>query len=217
MSPGISSRIGFMRAVPDILRRRPDAHVLIVGGDEVSYGKRPASHPNWRECLMQEVGASLDMSHVHFLGTLPYRQYLSVLQVSSAHVYLTVPFVLSWSCVEAMAAGCAIVGSATWPVQEIIEDGRNGYLVDFFSPSSVAERVADVLRNDAGTAAVRSRARTTVLERYDLAHCLPEQLRLISRMAGSSGPGALAGFPRSFNPDCCTDRPVRWLARAGVG
>ena len=94
-----------------------------------------------------------------------------------------------------MAAGCAIVGSATWPVQEIIEDGRNGYLVDFFSPSSVAERVADVLRNDGGTAAVRSRARTTVLERYDLAHCLPEQLRLISRMAGSSGPGALAGFP----------------------
>ena len=139
-----------------------------------------------------------------------------MLQVSSAHVYLTVPFVLSWSCVEAMAAGCAIVGSATRPVQEIIEDGRNGYLVDFFSPSSVAERVADVLRNDAGTAAVRRRARTTVLERYDLAHCLREQLRLISRMAGSSGPGALAGFPRSFNPDCCTG-PARWLARAGSG
>jgi glycosyltransferase involved in cell wall biosynthesis len=97
----------FMRALPEIQRRRPRAHAVIVGGDEVSYGSKPRDGRTWRQTLLGEVGGKLDLSRVHFLGKVPYDTYLKVLQVSSAHVYLTYPFVLSWSMLEAMAAGAS--------------------------------------------------------------------------------------------------------------
>ena len=173
----------FMRAVPDILRRRPSAQILIVGGDDVSYGRSPLNGKTWRETMLEEVGP-LDPSRVHFLGKLPYQRYLSMLQVSSAHVYLSAPFVLSWSCLEALAARCVIVGSATPPVQEVIEDGRNGLLVDFFSPTEIAERVAEALARRHAMDAIRRRARDTVLERYDLSKCLPRQIRIVRELGG---------------------------------
>ena len=170
----------FMRALPEILRQRPQAHCLIVGRDEVSYGARPKGGGNWREAMMRELGAELPADRVHFLGGLPYLDYLRVLQISSCHVYLTYPFVLSWSCLEAMAAGKLVVGSRTAPVEEVIEHGRNGLLVDFFDLRGLVRQVVEVLSDQERFAALGERARQTVVERYDLAtRCLPKQLALL--------------------------------------
>lgn len=170
----------FMRALPEIQRRRPKAVTLVVGGDEVSYGRKPEKGGSWREAMLGEVGASLDLSRVHFLGKVPYLTFLQILQVSSAHVYLTVPFVLSWSFIEAMAAGCLIVGSRTGPVTEVMSDGVNGLMVDFTSPDSVASRVEEALENQDKLAPLRVRARQTAIDRFDLRSvCLPQQLALI--------------------------------------
>ncbi|HZX26893.1 MAG TPA: glycosyltransferase, partial [Telluria sp.] len=122
----------FMRALPLLQKLRPQARVLIVGGDDVSYGRRLPAGTTYRQKYCAELEGQVDWSRVHFLGKLPYLRYLNVLQVSAAHVYLTYPFVLSWSMLEAMACGCLVVGSATAPVQEVITDGENGLLTDFF-------------------------------------------------------------------------------------
>ncbi|WP_080404763.1 glycosyltransferase [Burkholderia ubonensis] len=169
----------FMRALPELLQRRPHTHVLIIGGDGVSYG-RLLKERTYREHLMAEVGNRLDDSRVHFLGLLPHRDYLRVLQVSTAHVYLTYPFVLSWSMLEAMAAGCVVIGSSTAPVREVIDDHRNGLLVDFFDQRQLIETVDRVCSNRDQYEAIRANARSTVVERYDLESiCLPKQLEII--------------------------------------
>jgi glycosyltransferase involved in cell wall biosynthesis len=129
----------FMRALPDLLKQHPTCQVVIVGGDGVSYGSAPKDAPNWRSKLLQEN--PVDLSRVHFLGKVPYDTYKKVLQVSAVHVYLTYPFVLSWSLLEAMATGCLIVGSDTAPVREVIRDGENGVLVGFFDKDEVVRAV----------------------------------------------------------------------------
>ena len=178
----------FMRALPEVLRRFPKAQVLIVGGNGVSYGRRPTRAGSWREQMLAELAGQIDLARVHFLGRIPYAQHLAILQLSSAHVYLTYPFVLSWSFLEAMAAGCVVIGSRTAPVEEVIEDGANGYLVDFFDTAALAERIGTVLSDPAGQAEIRAAARRNVLERYDLGTvCLPEYLGLMRRLAASGG------------------------------
>jgi glycosyltransferase involved in cell wall biosynthesis len=175
----------FMRAVPEIQKRRPKAHILIVGGDEVSYGSSLPHGQTFRKRMLAEVGKDIDPRRLHFLGRIPYAAYLKVLQVSSAHVYLTYPFVLSWSMLEAMAAGCLVIGSRTPPVEEAIRDGQNGLLVDFFSVWDIAERVDDVLGHSERMQAIRDKARGAVIQRYDLEKsCLPAQLQLLNRYAG---------------------------------
>jgi glycosyltransferase involved in cell wall biosynthesis len=170
----------FMRALPDILRRRPNVRVLIVGADGVSYGEQLPRGETYRKKLLSEVGKDLDMSRVHFLGQVPYATLVRIYQVSSAHVYLTYPFVLSWSVLEAMAAGCPVIASRTAPVEEVITDGRNGFLVDFFDKVALAARVEEVLARGKDLAKVRERARRTVVENYDLRRvCLPRQLKLL--------------------------------------
>ncbi|WP_413718519.1 glycosyltransferase family 4 protein [Silicimonas sp. MF1-12-2] len=167
----------FMRALPAILEARLDAQVVVVGGDEVSYGGRPKEGGCWREVMQAEVGPLPD--RVHFTGRIPYRDYLSLLQVSSVHVYLTYPFVLSWSMLEAMAAGAFVLGSATPPVEEVIEDGVNGWLVPFFDADAIAARVSDALALRKDVDAIRSAARETVVSRFALADCLGKQKALI--------------------------------------
>jgi glycosyltransferase involved in cell wall biosynthesis len=172
-----------MRTLPQLLERHPTARVLIVGENGVSYGRRPTAAASWREQLVAELGGRLDLSRVHFLGRLPYAQYLAMLRISSAHIYLTYPFVLSWGMLEAMAAGCCIVASRTPPVEEVIRDGENGYLVDFFDTDAIADRVGDALRHPERHEAVRAGARRTAVERYDLATvCLPAYLGLFNRL-----------------------------------
>jgi glycosyltransferase involved in cell wall biosynthesis len=133
----------FMRALPKVLNEHPTCQVVIVGGDGVSYGNKPEDAPNWRIKMLREN--PVDLERVHFLGKVPYSTYKKVLQVSAVHVYLTYPFVLSWSLLEAMASGCLIIGSDTSPVREVISDNENGLLVDFFQPQQIAERVIEAL------------------------------------------------------------------------
>jgi glycosyltransferase involved in cell wall biosynthesis len=170
----------FMRALPELLGRRPKAHVLIVGDHTTSYSPRPVDGRSYKDIYLNEVAAQLDMSRVHFLGKLRYAQFLAILQVSTAHVYLTVPFVLSWSVIEAMSAGCLLVGSATPPVREVIRHGENGLLFDYFSPSHLADTVATALERRDEMLPLRQQARRTAVERYDLETvCLPRQFKLI--------------------------------------
>jgi glycosyltransferase involved in cell wall biosynthesis len=173
----------FMRALPPLLARFPDLQVLIVGGNGVSYGRRPAQGTSWREAMLSELGGRLDLGRVHFLGRLPYPQYLAALQVSAAHVYFTYPFVLSWSFLEAMAAGCLLVASKTPPVEEVVRDGENGYLVDFFDRDALVERLSAALTRPDRDARIRAAARATVEARYDLKSvCLPAYLALLDRL-----------------------------------
>jgi glycosyltransferase involved in cell wall biosynthesis len=175
----------FMRSLPAVLSSRPQSQVVIVGGDETSYGAPLRGGLTFRQKMLDELGDGLDLRRVHFLGKVPYPTFLKVLQVSRVHVYLTYPFVLSWSMLEAMSAGCTVVGSRTAPVQEVIRDGQNGYLVDFFRPQEIAERVVDVLAQKTGLETIRENARRTIVQHYDLRSvCLPAQLRLLDRLAG---------------------------------
>jgi glycosyltransferase involved in cell wall biosynthesis len=185
----------FMRAVVEIQKRRPKAHILVVGGNEVSYGSALPHGQTFRKRLLAEVGKDLDLKRIHFLGRIPHIAYLKVLQVSSAHVYLTYPFVLSWSMLEAMAAGCLVIGSKTPPVQEVLQDRHNGLLVDFFSPKQIGERVDEVLNHPDRMTDVRRQARKTLVDRYDLKKiCLPAQLRLLHEVTRGSfrRPGLVA-------------------------
>ncbi len=171
----------FMRAVPLLLASRPNAQLVMVGGDEVSYGTPPPGGGSWRAAMLKEVDLSPFAGRVHMPGRLPYARYLSLLQISSAHVYLTVPFVLSWSAVEAMACGAPLVASDTAPVHELVQHGSNGWLVPFFDPPAIAARVADVLasRHDPAVRRMRANARETILADWSLARCLPRQLALV--------------------------------------
>jgi len=198
----------FMRALPALLERCPQLRVIIVGGDSVSYGRRPAQAPNWREHMLAELGSRLDRSRVHFVGWLPYEQYLAVLRISSAHVYLTYPFVLSWGLIEALAAGCLVIASRTPPVEEVLDDGKNGYLIDFFDTDALVERVCAVLQKPAATDAIRRNARRGAVERFDLnTVCLPAHLALIGRLAGVD----LLPRPRQRRPRAA--RPALVAAR----
>lgn len=179
----------FMRALPEIQRQRPRAVTLIVGGDSTSYGPRPVGAPSWKAQYLNEVRDRLDVGRVFFLGQLTYEHYLRVLQVSACHVYLTYPFVLSWSCMEAMSAGCMVVGSRTPPVEEVVEDGVNGLLCDFFDPNELAAKVCRVLGNPEAYRAMRDQARRKMVDQYDLRQvCLPQQLALIQELAGAPAP-----------------------------
>jgi hypothetical protein len=174
----------FMRALAKLQQRHPQVHALIVGGDDVSYGRRPPSSPdqaaNWREHMLREV--KLDAARTHFVGRLPRAQYIKVLQVSAAHLYLTYPFVLSWSLLEAMACAAPIVASDTAPVREVMRDGVNGRLVNFFDAEALAAALLDRLVAPAAASALRVQARRDV-QGYGLQAGLEGYERLLSGTA----------------------------------
>ena len=178
----------FMRALPQLLRLRPHAHVLIVGSDGVSYGAKPPTGQTWKQIFMDEVQGQVsdaDWQRVHFLGRLSYPQFLTMLQISSVHVYLTYPFVLSWSLIEAMSSGCAILASDTAPVREAIEDGVTGRLLPFFDPQAWAHGIDTLLNDPAERARLGAQARQRAVEQYDLQTvCLPRQLQWVHDLAG---------------------------------
>lgn len=175
----------FMRALPRLQALRPNALFLLVGGEGVSYGAAAPKGTSWKDIFLEEVRDKIDLSRVIFLGNLPYSTFTGILRLSAAHVYLTYPFVLSWSMLEAMSLGALVVGSRTPPVEEVIEHERNGVLVDFFDVDGLADRVAHVLANPAHYQGMREAARQTVIDRYDLRrHCLPQQMALVERVAG---------------------------------
>ena len=166
----------FMRALPEVMAARPEAQVVIVGGDEVSYGAAPKGEKGWKERILSEVRDRLDLSRVHFMGKVPYDQFTAIMQVSRAHAYLTYPFVLSWSMIEAMSAGAHVVGSDTAPVTEVIRDSENGSLVGFFDVAGWSAKLIDALARPEAYLDVRQAARRTALERYDQRILLPKMI-----------------------------------------
>ena len=184
-----------MRALPQIQKERPQTITLIVGGDEVSYGTMPKGGRNWREVMLAEVGGRLDLSRIVFLGRIGYGEYRKLIQVSRVHAYLTYPFVLSWSLLEALAAECLVVGSATPPVQEVLRQDENGLLVDFFDIEGWARTIAQALAKPKNYTELRRKARRDILQAYDLRSiCLPRQLKLIEALANRAGPEVLASI-----------------------
>lgn len=181
----------FMRSLPRLLAGNPDLRVVVVGGDEVSYGRRPpAGFASYRAALAAELddsGQQVDWARVHFLGKLPFATYRTVLQVSSLHVYLTYPFVLSWSMLEAMAAGAPVLGSRTPPVEEVLRDGDNGYLTDFFDADALAGRALDLIARRHEIAVTGLRGRETVLRHYDFETVgLPAYLDLLKPLPAAA-------------------------------
>ncbi len=173
----------FMRALPEILRQRPHAKVLIIGGDGVSYGKNAPNGQTWKEIFLREVREQLDMNRVFFLGQVPYPQFIGLLQLSRVHIYLTYPYVLSWSLLEAMSAGCTIVASDTPPLKEAIVDHQTGRLVDFFDTAALAKTVCEVLENPQEAQRLGENARAFAQANYDLqAVCLPKQLAWVNEL-----------------------------------
>jgi glycosyltransferase involved in cell wall biosynthesis len=170
----------FLRALPLLQSLRPNAHVVIVGGDGTSYGAAPPRGKTWRDVFLSEVAGQLDFKRIHFVGRLPHAVLTQLMQVSAAHVYLTYPFVLSWSLLEAMSIGCVVIGSDTAPVREVIEHQRNGLLTDFFDFERLARCVSDVLAHPAKFKHLRSAARESIQRTYDLNRvCLPQQLSIL--------------------------------------
>jgi glycosyltransferase involved in cell wall biosynthesis len=178
----------FMRAAARLLERRHDVEIVVGGGDEVSYGP-PLQGETWRERMLRELEP--DRSRIHFLGSIPYVDYLTLLQVSAVHVYLTAPFVLSWSLTEAMAAGCLVVASDTAPVREVVSDGRSGLLFDFFDRDALVGRVEEALAGGRSFDAMRAAARQRIVDGYSLARCLPRQVALVEQVAARRSPALL--------------------------
>lgn len=169
-----------MKGLPELLRLRPHAHVVICGGDGVSYGRQAAGGRTWRETVSSEI--PLDPTRVHFVGKLARPDYLNLLRVSALHLYLSVPFVLSWSCVEALASGCLLLGSDVAPVREVVEDGVNGFLIDARDPALLARRAADLLARRTLLVNVRATARQRAIAQFELKLCLARQSRLLREL-----------------------------------
>jgi glycosyltransferase involved in cell wall biosynthesis len=180
----------FMRAAALIAERRPNCQILVVGAEQGGYGRPAPKGTTYRQIMLDEV--KIDPDRIHFLGPVPYRDYLNILRISTAHLYLTLPFVLSWSMLEAMSAGCLVIGSNTPPVAEVIEDGVNGLLADFLSPGEIADQIELALADRRAMMEIRARARETIIERYSLARCIPLQLELIHKLARGSTPIAVS-------------------------
>lgn len=169
----------FMRALPEILRRRSQARCVLVGRDGVSYGTPPPGGGSWRDHMLRELAGQLPMDRIHFLGGLSHADYVRVLQVSACHVYLTYPFVLSWSCLEAMAVECPLVASNTAPVREVVTHAHNGLLVDFLDQARLCDAVERVLADRELAGRLGRQAREDVVSRFELSKCVDDQLRVI--------------------------------------
>ena len=173
----------FMRALPKILAQRPNARVLILGGNETSYGRKSGHEGGLRGEMEAEVGGDLDWDRVHFLGQVPYGKFCEIIQLSRCHIYLTMPFVLSWSLLEAMSMQATVVASDVAPVREAVSHGETGLLVDFFDSDALAAQVADVLARPDDYAHLGVAARAHVVEKYDfLTRCLPEHFARINSL-----------------------------------
>ncbi len=181
----------FMQALAIVLAERPQAHAVIAGEDRTCYGSPRADGRTWKEVMLDQV--RLPQERVHFTGGLPYGQYRRLLCRSSVHVYLTRPFVLSWSLLEAMACGCLVVASDTEPVREVIEQGRNGLLCDFFAPESIARTVLQALERQGSLQSVREEARKTIVSRYALHDVLPRLERMLLPQQGAGPSVSVSG------------------------
>lgn len=168
-----------MEAIEKLQKIRPNAHFIIGGEDRVCYGEK-LSHGSYKQMMLKKL--DLDMSRIHFVGGLTFNDYLKILQISSVHIYSTMPFVLSWSIMEAMACECCVVASSTAPVLEVIKNNENGLLFDFYNVNKLVEKVEFALNNPTKAAEIRKNARLTILEKYELKNCLAKQLEYMQSL-----------------------------------
>jgi glycosyltransferase involved in cell wall biosynthesis len=178
----------FLRAVPELQRLHPDAHILIVGKDGVSYSPTLPEGQTYKSRYMKEMQGKIDLSRVHFLGRIPYPALRAMYCISSAHVYLTYPFVLSWSMLEAMSCRSLVIGSRTPPVEEVIRHGENGLLFNFFDSQEMVKTIDMALREPEAYAEVRRKARETVVQGYELRDSLMKEYRLLQDLAAGKYP-----------------------------
>ena len=182
----------FMRALPALLQGNPAVKVVIVGQEGNCYGPAAPQGSSWKQLFLKELEGQVDLSRIYFIGHLPYGQLLQIFQISQAHVYLTYPYVLSWSLLEAMACGALVVGSATAPVQEVVCHGKNGWLVPFFDSNALAQRLLAVLADPAGQEPLRMAARRTVAASFEQGFCTRSQIALLEAVAaGESLPNMI--------------------------
>jgi glycosyltransferase involved in cell wall biosynthesis len=189
-----------MRTLPHLLRTRKDIKVVMVGGDGISYGSPPRQGGTWREVMLKELGSDIDLERVVFPGRIPYDLYISLLRRSDAHVYLTYPFVASWSLREALATGCPVLGSDTQPVREFITHGDNGLLVPFLDPKRMAGSILDLMEDKALTRKLRGNARQYAEARLDMADYLASYDATIERLTGEN-PGRPADAGAASVPE----------------
>lgn len=188
----------FIKAAEILLKQRPNCHIVAIGADDVSYGKKAEGGKTYRQLLTAD--AQLPAERMHFIGTVPYADLMSWIQIAKAQIYLTMPFVLSWSMLESMACGAALVGSRTKPVEEVITHGANGLLADFFSAEDVAAKTIQLLESKDNNAALREAARKTIVDHYNLNDILPLQMQLVRDLAGGQMPPNAAQQIATFNP-----------------
>jgi len=174
----------FMRSIPKILKENPTANIIIVGNAETNgYGAPPPNNKKFKDMFLSEIENEIDQERLFFVGQVPYDVYINIIQLSTAHIYLTYPFVLSWSMLEAMSCGALIIGSDTAPVTEVISDNKNGLLVNFFDSDEIANKVNKVINKPNKYNKIRDKARETILNSYDLKTvCLPKHLDLIKKV-----------------------------------
>ena len=176
----------FMRALPELLKRKPNANVFLVGGASVSYGQAAPNGKSWKDIFINEVRPSIpdkDWSRVYFLGQIPYECFINLLQISSVHVYLTYPFVLSWSLLESMSIGCPIIASNTKPLLEVIKHNHNGRLIDFFDVRALTKEIIYLLDNPQEARRLGNNARKFAIDNYDLnSVCLPKQIEWVNSL-----------------------------------
>ena len=171
----------FMEAVAEIQRRRPKCHIVVVGNDRAEYGKPREDGRSYKQWALDTY--AFDPARLHFTGPLLLEEYRTVLQASSVHVYLTYPYILSWSFMEALACGCMMISSRTAPVEEVVTGGENGLLVDFFTPMQIADRVDQVFAEPEAARRMREQARRTVLERYSFQKLYPQHLAFLQEVS----------------------------------
>lgn len=173
----------FMRSLPAIIKEHPDAYILIVGGHGVSYGARPKNN-SYKDLYYDEIKDQIPKeNNIKFLGFVDYQVLLSIFDIASVHIYLTYPFVLSWSMLESMSLGGLVIGSKTPPVEEVIKHNKNGLLVDFFDYKAISSKVIDILNNPSSYSKIRKEARKTVVENYDLyKNSIPKQMEIIESL-----------------------------------
>ncbi len=170
----------FMKAAEKLLKKRPNLQIIIGGEDRICYGPQLAN-TTYKTMMLKQL--DLDMNRIHFVGGLPFNEYIKLLQITSAHVYLTYPFVLSWSLLDAMACGCPIIASDTPPVLEFMKDNVNGLLFDFFNVDEQVEKIEYALGNKDKIEKLRHNARKTIVDNYALKDLLPEHIEYVKKLA----------------------------------
>jgi glycosyltransferase involved in cell wall biosynthesis len=210
-----------MRALPDLMQARKDLKVVMIGGDGISYGAAPHQGGNWREVMLAEVGKHIDPARVVFPGRVPYKTYLAALRRSDAHVYLTYPFVASWSMREALALGCPVIGGDTEPVREFVTHGENGLLTPCLEPRTLASTILGLLEDKALTRRLRQNARGYAERHLRMADYLDQYCQLIARLTGENPAPLREAEPFSIAPPTApltkralVSRPIRRLVTA---